>query len=182
VRRRLALVNAVTLLGAFIAVGVLAVFLQLWVMERTIDGRLVAQGQEFAQSPTHGALSVDVFAVPPVFAQADTLDGQVVVRSPNLGDARLPIDRTAIERARRGQAWFDTVAVNGHALRIYQIPVYQQSTIVQVASPTESDVARGPLLLGMHRPQAHRAVGSHRRVDQFDRRSEPTCICVRRTG
>ncbi|MBV9580194.1 MAG: HAMP domain-containing histidine kinase [Chloroflexi bacterium] len=147
---RLTFANAVIIFLAAVLFALILVPLRAAVMQHVMDTELQRMGERVAQAPTAGVLPpTDVFAPHPIFIQAVRLDGSVQSRSANFGDAQLPVDPANLTRARsgNGQPWFDSIAVDGHLLRTYERPTLDG--IVEVASPLDDGLPRGPLLLSL---------------------------------
>jgi len=67
--------------------------------------------------------NVNVFAAPDTYLQAETLSGQVVAHSANLGQEVLPLSRTALAAVAAGKSIWETVQAQGRPLRIYSQPL-----------------------------------------------------------
>jgi two-component system, OmpR family, sensor kinase len=158
--RRLALTNSLIMFGAVVLFALVLVPARSALTLRLIDAELAATGDSFAQSASTSALpATDVFAERPVFVQSMRLDGSIVVRSANIGEAQLPADAASLTRAQNGdgQPRFTSIAVDGHQLRRYERPIRSSAAepqspiigIVDVATPLDASLPRGPVLLSL---------------------------------
>jgi signal transduction histidine kinase len=157
--RTLALANSLVILVAVVAFAMVFVPLRDAATLRAIDAQLQAMGESAAQSPTAGPPVTDAFAPRPVFIQSVRLDGTVQTRSANIGDGQWPIDQASLERARSGdgQPWFESIVVEGHLLRTYERPMRLNASdpqasvdgILEVASPLDDSLPRGPILVAL---------------------------------
>jgi signal transduction histidine kinase len=158
--RTLALTDILILFAAVALFALVFVPVQAAVTLRAIDEELAAMGDSFAQSAsTTASPAVDVFAERPMFIQSMRLDGSIVVRSANIGDAQLPTDTGSLARAQdgNGRGSFTSVAVNGHQLRRYERPIRSSALeaqspiigVVEVATPLDANLPRGPVLLSL---------------------------------
>jgi signal transduction histidine kinase len=157
---RLALVNSLAIFGAVALFALVFVPVRNAVTLHVIDSELAAMGESAAQSPAASPQVTDVFAPRPVFIQSVRLsDGTIQTRSANIGNAQLPVDQASLARARSGdgQPWFESIAVDGHQLRTYERPMRlnaadPQATvdgILEVASPLDDTLPRGPILVSL---------------------------------
>jgi signal transduction histidine kinase len=156
--RRLALTNSLIIFAAIALFALFALPLRATVTMQSVDNELETMGDAFAPTAGTAPPAVDVFAARPIFLQSMRLDGTVVIRSANIGDAQLPPDPESLARARggNGQASFESLLVNGHQLRSYQRPVRLDSApqasidgLVEVATPLDDSRPRGPVLIGL---------------------------------
>ncbi len=87
--------------------------------------------------------SLDPFSSGTMFIQVADVDGDVTVRSENLGDASLPLTPDILTLARNGQPSLRTLQVGDTRVRIYTVPLRAENQIIglfQVAAPlTEID-------------------------------------------
>jgi signal transduction histidine kinase len=80
-----------------------------------------------------------------IFTQICDLGGEVLERSPNLGDSlRLPLSPDGLAAARRGQTWLEVGAIETERLLVHTQPFYygpdNQALILQIAaSLTDQD-------------------------------------------
>ena len=158
--RRLALTNSLIIFGAVALFALIFVPARSAVTLRSIDEELAAMGDSFAQSASTTTPPVtDVFAERPVFIQSMRLDGSIVARSANIGDAQLPTEAASLARAQNGdgQPTFASIVVDGHQLRRYERPIRSSAIepqspiigIVDVATPLDANLPRGPVLLSL---------------------------------
>ncbi len=147
VRWRLALWNSLVL--GLVLVGIWTV---VWTaLTRSLQGQLddslvskaadVTAVTQVQPAYPHVVLLLDVgnFTSADTFLQLVSVQGEISDRSPNLGDATLPWDGEALERAAQGVPTFSTWEVGGERLRMYTAPLrYRDVTVavLQVARPT----------------------------------------------
>lgn len=67
--------------------------------------------------------NVDVFATPDTFLQILDNKGRIRARSDNLGTRTLPLSRETVSLARKGSGFYETVAVSGSKIRLYNVPL-----------------------------------------------------------
>jgi signal transduction histidine kinase len=158
-RRRLALTNSLVLFVAAAVFAVVFVPVRAAVTLRALDAELQAMGDSVAQSPTASLPPTDPFATRQMFIESWRLDGSIQARSPNVGNVELPVDQADLARARDGdpRPWFENIGVDGHQLRTYGRPVRLNAAepvatidgIVEVASPLDDSLPRGPILVAL---------------------------------
>ena len=75
--------------------------------------------------PRHGKLLPprSVFASPGIYLQLLDGSGEVLAKSPNLALERLPAAPDTLARVRSGEAFFQTVGIEGEKLRLYNRPI-----------------------------------------------------------
>jgi signal transduction histidine kinase len=57
-------------------------------------------------------------------------EGQIVDRSANLGEHRLPLTEAALASGRQGQSWYDTISLDGQPLRVYTAPLLVDDDVI----------------------------------------------------
>jgi|SRR5579875_367620 two-component system OmpR family sensor kinase len=73
---------------------------------------------------------IDAFAAPEIYIQLLDAEGQVVDRSANLGEHRLPLTEVALASGRQGQSWYDTISLDGQPLRVYTAPLLVDDDVI----------------------------------------------------
>jgi len=108
-----------------------------------VDSDLVAKAGEVIRSikvvpgfpePVERVIlpNVDAFAAPNTYLQAETLSGQVVARSANLGSQLLPMTKKALAAAAAGKSVLESVGPPGQRLRIYSQPLIWEGQTIGV--------------------------------------------------
>lgn len=80
----------------------------------------------------------DEFTSPGVYVQVLTPEGQVVAHSFNLGQHRLPVASSSLERALAGQAFYTTETIEGRRVRLYHQPIVREGRVVGVVEVGQS--------------------------------------------
>jgi two-component system, OmpR family, sensor kinase len=156
-RLRVTLLNVLVLVLVAGAFGAVVYATQARSLESALNASLKDQAREFSNSaligwdvarrrPAVAVPNVNVFASAAYFVQVTDRGGDVFARSFNLGDASLPADAAMVQRALRGEDWFEDVEIDGQPLRIYAAPlrvnVPPEGTLdaglIQVARPLAS--------------------------------------------
>lgn len=99
---------------------------------------------------------VEVFSAPDVFLQVITAEGEIAVKSANLGTYNLPVTKKAVDRSLLGEENFVTFAVDKEEFRMIMKPIQVDRNIVgllQVARPLKPvnqarDRLKGILIMG----------------------------------
>jgi signal transduction histidine kinase len=73
---------------------------------------------------------IDAFAAPEIYIQLLDAEGQIVDRSANLGEHRLPLTEAALASGRQGQSWYDTISLDGQPLRVYTAPLLVDDDVI----------------------------------------------------
>jgi len=80
----------------------------------------------------------DEFTSPGIYVQVLTPEGQVVAHSFNLGQQRLPVAPSLLERALTGQSSYTTETVEGQRVRLYHQPILREGRVVGVVQVGQS--------------------------------------------
>ncbi len=112
-------------------------------LRASVDSGLVAKAGEVIRSiqvvggfpdPVERVVlpNVDAFATPDTFLQAETLSGQVVAHSANMGSQLLPLSKNALAAAAAGKSHLETVGQPGQRIRIYSQPLIWRGETIGV--------------------------------------------------
>jgi signal transduction histidine kinase len=135
--RRLRTLNTGALLAFATLTLALAFAARAAAHERALDAELSREANRLNELPGTWAAARHRSAIeqPLLFVQITDRAGDVVSASETLGQRRLPIDPPRLARALGGEAWLESVSVEGHTLRMYVAPL-------RLAGETEPE---GPL-------------------------------------
>ncbi|HUW64042.1 MAG TPA: HAMP domain-containing sensor histidine kinase [Spirochaetia bacterium] len=112
-------------------------------LRASVDNDLMATANEVVRSievvggypgPTEHVIlpNVDAFAAPNTYLQAETLSGQVVAHSANLGQQVLPLSQAALMAAGGGKSVLETTGPAGQRIRIYSQPLIWRGQTIGV--------------------------------------------------
>jgi len=150
VRWRLTLWYSAVLIPALFVLGTMVYLLVGHTLARDVDGRLFTTAQRVERSirvvtafpfrwENLALPDVNVFSTPDTFLQAVDLSRRVIVsKSRNLGEQALPVSSSTLEKAGSGQPFYETLTVEGVAVRLYNVPLLLDGQLVgllQVGSP-----------------------------------------------
>ncbi|HEY8476418.1 MAG TPA: HAMP domain-containing sensor histidine kinase [Chloroflexota bacterium] len=145
---RLTLLNGLVLLLAVGAYAAVAYATQQQALQSSLDASLRDQARWFSDNASvwydrardrpRGVVfpNPQRFTAPDVFVQITMQDGETVARSQNLDDEALPSSPEMLQRALRGEEWFENVEMDGQALRLFVAPL-------RIGRPSEET---GPVL------------------------------------
>ncbi len=129
---------ALTLIGLSVALYLTASQVTIDTVEKT----LADQAQRLAYSRPLGLDHRDYdgrrFAAPETYIQTIDPDGNVVDRSPNLGDFVLPISANGLEACQEGQPWTEITSTADGRLLVYSKPVIMQGRVAGVVQMARS--------------------------------------------
>lgn len=138
------------LIPALLVLGTFVYLLVANTLAREVDARLSTTAQRVERAirvvpsypfPWENVVlpDVNVFSDPDTFLQAVDLSRRVVVsKSRNLGNQALPISASTLEKAAEGQRFYETLTVDGVAIRLYNVPLMLDGRLIgllQVGSP-----------------------------------------------
>ena len=72
----------------------------------------------------------DVFSSPGIYYEVVDASGRVVARSTSLGDQSLPLGNETLQRAARGERFFQIASAAGEPLRLYHRPLQVEGQTV----------------------------------------------------
>lgn len=142
IRWRLTLWYSAVLIPALLVLGTLVYLLVAHTLAREVDERLYTTAQEVERSirivssfpfPWENLVlpDVNVFSAPDTFLQAVDLSRRVIVsKSRNLGQQALPVSAATLEKAASGQPFYETLTVDGVAVRLYNVPLLLDGQLV----------------------------------------------------
>jgi len=103
-------------------------------VDQTLRERATHVSDALRMTPNLGLEEVlaptDEFASPGIYVQVLAPDGQVAAHSSNLGQQRLQIPTSVLERVLSGRAFYATDAVEGQPVRLYYQPVVRSGAVV----------------------------------------------------
>ncbi len=149
IRRRLTLWYTIILAAVLILFGASLYYLLTATLLNSIDRQLETAAQQLEESarmvPSLALLSMvvdvpdlNIFAEPGLYIQVyDAGQKQVTRRSATLGEASLPLDKSALAVALRGQARLETRSIGSSRLRTYTAPLLidgEVAGVVQVST------------------------------------------------
>jgi two-component system, OmpR family, sensor kinase len=140
-RVRLAAWNAIVIIGVMLLLGGFTYALEERSLSDEIDESLRNQARNLAgvyqvraSLPPRARERVipqpSVFSAPSFHIQLVDPEGQVVERSSGLGNRRLPINSSTLERAGNGDEVFETVTVDGQNVRLFTVAVIANDEFV----------------------------------------------------
>lgn len=129
-RLRLAIWNALVILGAIFLLSALTYALEARSLSEDIDDSLRTQARNLATVyQVRATLSArarervipqpSVFSAPSFHVQVLDPDGEIVERSVGLGNRRLPIDPESLRRVGEDEEVFETVTLEGQDVRVF---------------------------------------------------------------
>ncbi len=153
IRLRLTLLYSGILALTLLALGLTVYWIQARTTLRVLEDAMADEARRLLASPQFRPEAIDSparkLAAPETYVQTRGLDGRILDRTANLGDAALPLSPEGLAAIQQGRAWMEVAEMENGRLLVYSHPIQRGGRILGALqlgrSLADYDQAQGTL-------------------------------------